>query len=474
MSFTTRSTAKLGLIVGNRGFFPGHLAAEGREDMLRVLNAAGVEVVALTRQDSKYGAVETFEEAKRCADLFRQHRDSLDGVIVTLPNFGDERAIADTLRRSGLQVPVLIQATPDSAGKMTIADRRDSFCGKMSACNNLMQYGIPYSLTTLHTEAPDSAEFAIDLPWFLGVCRVVRGLRNLRIGSIGARPQAFNTVRYSEKILETAGISVITIDLSEILGRIEKMKDDDPAGQAKLRAIQAYVSTKDVPASSLMKMAKLGAVVDGWMKETDTAISAVQCWTSLEEYFGVVPCTVMSMMSNELMSSACEVDIAGVVGMHALRLASDTPSALLDWNNNYGDDPNKAVCFHCSNLPKHFFADVRMDYQEIIAGTVGKLNTFGTCVGRVKSGPMSYCRFSTDDRAGRVRGYIGEGRFTEDPLVTFGGAGVVEIPKLQELLRFICERGFEHHTAANLAPVSNIVYEATAKYLNWDMYWHKA
>jgi len=474
MSATNKTTAKLGLIVGNRGFFPGHLAAEGREDMLRVLNAAGVEVVALGTQDSKFGAVETFEEAKRCADLFRQHRDTIEGVVVTLPNFGDERAIADTLRRSGLQVPVLIQATPDSAGKMTIADRRDSFCGKMSACNNLMQYGIPYSLTTLHTEAPDSAEFAKDLEWFLGVCRVVRGLRNLRIGSIGARPQAFNTVRYSEKILETAGVSVISIDLSEILGRIEKMKDDDPAGQAKLKAIQAYVSTKDVPATSLMKMAKLGAVVDGWMKETDTAISAVQCWTSLEEYFGVVPCTVMSMMSNDLMSSACEVDIAGVVGMHALRLASGTPSALLDWNNNYGDDPNKAVCFHCSNLPKHFFVDFRMDYQEIIAGTVGKLNTFGTVIGRVKSGPMSYCRISTDDNAGRVRGYVGDGRFTDDSLITFGGSGVVEIPRLQDLLRFICERGYEHHTAANLAPVSGIVYEATTKYLNWDMYWHKA
>ena len=474
MGTSTKQTAKLGLIVGNRGFFPDHLAAEGREDMLRVLTKSGVEVVALTPEESKFGAVETFEEAKRCADLFRKHRDTLDGVIVTLPNFGDERAIADTLRRSGLQVPVLIQATPDSQSKMTIRDRRDSFCGKMSACNNLMQYGIPYSLTTLHTEAPDSAEFTKDLQWFLGVTRVVRGLRNLRIGSLGARPQAFNTVRYSEKILETNGISIITLDLSEILGRIEKLKDDDPATQAKLSAINAYVSTKDVQASSLMKMAKLGAVVDGWMKETDTAISAVQCWTSLEEYFGVVPCTVMSMMSNELMSSACEVDITGVVGMHALRLASETPSALLDWNNNYGDDPNKAVCFHCSNLPKHFFADVRMDYQEIIAGTVGKLNTFGTCVGRVKSGPMSFCRISTDDNTGRVRGYVGDGQFTNDPLETFGGAGVVEIPKLQDLLRFICERGFEHHTAANLAKVSDVVYEATTKYLKWDMYWHKA
>lgn len=473
MSSINDPCMKVGLIVGNRGFFPDHLAATGREDMIRVLENTGIEVVALTPEESKFGAVETFEEAKRCAELFKRHRETIDGVIVTLPNFGDERGIADALRRSELDVPVLVQATPDSPGKMTIADRRDSFCGKMSACNNLKQYGIPFSLTTLHTEAPDSPQFAKDLVWFMGVCRVVRGLRNLRVGAIGARPAAFNTVRYSEKILEEHGISTITIDLSEILGRIARMKDEDPAAQNKLESIKKYVSTNDVPAESLMKMAKLGAVVDGWMRETDVTISAVQCWTSLEENFGVVPCTVMSMMSENLLSSACETDIAGVIGMHALRLASGTPSALLDWNNNYGDDPNKAVCFHCSNLPKHFFADVKMDFQEIIAGTVGKLNTFGTCVGRVKPSPMSFARFSTGDSTGKLRGYVGEGRFTEDPLLTFGGAGVVEIPRLQELLRYICENGFEHHVAANLSHTASMVYEATTKYLGWEVQWHK-
>jgi L-fucose isomerase-like protein len=193
----------------------------------------------------------------------------------------------------------------------------------------------------------------------------------------------------------------------------------------------------------------------------------------MEEYFGVVPCTVMSMMSNDLLSSACEVDIAGVLGMHALRLASETPSALLDWNNNYGDNPDKAVCFHCSNLPKHFFENVRMDFQEIIAGTVGKANTFGTVVGRVKAGPMSYARFSTDDLTGRIRGYVGEGEFTSDPLETFGGAGVVQIPRLQALLRYICENGFEHHVSANFSHSASAVHEAATRYLGWQVYWHQ-
>jgi L-fucose isomerase-like protein len=463
----------LGLIVGNRGFFPGHLAESGRKEMVQVLQQAGIEVVVLDAEKSGHGAIETYEEAQRCAEVFRAHSEQIDGVIVTLPNFGDERAIADTLRLSRLRVPVLVQATPDTPAKMSIAFRRDSFCGKMSACNNLRQYGIPYSLTTSHTVTPDSPEFKKDLDWFAGVCRVVRGLRDLRIGSIGARPTAFNTVRYSEKILESQGISVETLDLSEVIGRIQRMKDTDEAAQAKLRSIEKYVSTNDVPKEALLKMAKLGAVIDQWMKQTHVTISAIQCWTSIEENLGVVPCTVMSMMSDDLMSSACEVDICGVLSMHALRLASQTPSALLDWNNNYGDNPDKAVCFHCSNLPKHFLKSVKMDYQAIIAGTVGKENTFGTCVGLVKSGPMTFARFSTDDRAGHVRGYVGGGNFTDDPLETFGGAGVVEIPRMQKLLRYICENGFEHHVAANFSSVAGVVHEAAVRYLGWAMNWHE-
>ncbi len=463
----------MGLIIGNRGFFPDHLAKSGREEMINAVERAGMNCVVLNPDQSKHGAVETHDEAKRCAELFRQNADSIDGVIVSLPNFGDERAVADTLRLANLHVPVLIQATPDQDGKMTIAFRRDSFCGKMSVCNNLKQYKIPYSLTRLHTVSPDSEEFRKDLSEFAAVCRVVKGFRNLRIGAIGTRPANFNTVRFGEKILESHGISVEPVDLSEIMGRIERLPDAEACVVGKVAEIRKYVPTQGIPEVALVKMAKLGVVIEDWMRETDVQISAVQCWTSLETYFGVVPCTIMSMMSNRLMPSACEVDVCGVLGMHALQLVSGTPSALLDWNNNYGDDPDKAVCFHCSNLPKHFFNDVRMDYQEIIAGTVGKENTFGTCVGRVKAGPMSFARFSTDDYTGAVKGYVGDAEFTDDPLKTFGGAGVVHIPQLQALLHHICEHGFEHHVAANLSTSAAAVYEASTRYLGWQMYWHK-
>ena len=463
----------LGVIVGNRGFFPGHLAATGRLEMLKALEEEGIDAVIIDAAATNHGAIESRDEAKACAALFKANADRIDGIVVTLPNFGDERAIADTIRLSGLSVPVLVHATSDDPAKMLIDNRRDAFCGKMSACNVMSQYGIAYTLTSLHTQRPESPGFRADLRRFAATCRVVKGLRGARIGAVGARPAAFKTVRYSEKILERVGISVEPIDLSEIMGRIGKLADDDAAVRGKLDEMRAYVDTRGIPDVPLTKMAKFGLVLEEWMREVDVSISAVQCWTSMEEYFGVVPCTIMSMLSNANLPSACEVDVMGTISMHALTLASETPSALLDWNNNYGDDPDKAVCFHCSNLPMDFFESAKMDYQEIIAGTVGRDNTYGTVVGKVKAGAMSFARFSTDDNAGAIRGYVGEGAFTADPLTTFGGAGVAHIPNLQPLLQHICRHGFEHHVAGTFSHVADAVHEATTRYLGWDVLRHR-
>ena len=463
----------MGVIVSNRGFFPDELAKTGRDEIVQALAKAGMDAVLLSSEQSKFGTVETHQDAKRCAELFRANADRIDGVIVTLPNFGDERAVAETLRLAKLDVPVLVQASPDAAGKMTQQFRRDSFCGKISACNNLRQFGIPFSLTSEHTEALDSDLFRADLARFAATCRIVRGMKNLRMGCIGARPAAFNTVRYSEKILEANGISVETVDLSEIFGRIDRLKDADPAVTAKMDELRAYVRTA-APEKALARMAKLALVISDWMQRVDVSVSAIQCWTSMQENLGVMPCTVMSMMSNGMLSSACEADIGGTLSMHALALAGESPSALLDWNNNYGSNPDKAVCFHCSNLPKSFFAEAKMHYGEIFAATVGEENAQGTMAGLIKANPMTFARISTDDITGKMRGYVGEGHFTSDALETFGGAGVVEIPRLQELMRFICENGFEHHVAANMSSVADAVYEAGSRYLGWDMTRHTA
>lgn len=463
----------LGVIVGTRGFFPDHLCKDGREVTLQILKSLGIKAVIVEASlGTKYGAIESVEEAKACAELFRKNADKIDGILVTLPNFGDERAIANTIRWSGLKVPVLVHAWADEQDKMGIKYRRDSFCGKMSCCNNLRQYGITYSLTDLHTVDPRRDEFKADLIRFTRVCRVVRGLKNLRLGMIGARPAPFTTVRFSEKLLEASGITIESIDLSEMIHKAQKLKENSPELKAKLKEIKDYTKCAGTPPEALMRMARLGTAIDQWMAANDLAASTIQCWTALEEIYGIVPCTLMSMMSENLMSSACECDVAGLLGMHILQLASGTPSALLDWNNNYGDDPDKGVLFHCSNLPKSFFLEHEMSYQAIIAGTVGKDNACGTIVGRIKPSPFTYLRLSTDDLAGEIKGYVGEGDFTDDKLDTFGGYGVFQVPDLQELLQFICANGFEHHTATNLSEVADAVDEALNNYLDWNVYLH--
>jgi L-fucose isomerase-like protein len=458
-----------GLIVGNRGFFPDGLVQDGRKELIRVLEEAGYEVVCLGEGDTKCGSVETHDDARRCAELFSVNAKRIDGIIVTLPNFGDEQGIADTIRLSGLKVPILVHASPDDKKRMGWGHRRDSFCGKMSACNNLYQYGIPFTLTELHTVGPSDESFRRDLDRFAATCRIMRGLRNLRLGAAGARPAAFKTVRYSEKLLERSGISVETLDLSDVLGRIGRLKDDAPEVKDKLTKIAGYVPTEHVPPPALLKMAKLGAVLDAWVQSSSLSGIAVQCWTSLEENFGVVPCTVMSMMTETMCPAACEVDIAGLLAMYVLQLASVTPSAIVDWNNNYGGDPEKAVIFHCSNLPKSLFHTIRIDTHDIFAGSVGRENTYGTINGNLRGGPLTYLRLTTDEFKGTIRGYLGEGEFTEDPLSTFGGAGVVHVKNLQRVLQHACKNGFEHHVAVSQSSVSGPVLEALSTYLGWEM-----
>lgn len=466
-------SACFGVIVGNRGFFPDELARRGREEILDALSMAGFEAVCLGTEDTKHGTVETREDAKKCANLFKLNRDKIQGIIVTLPNFGDEKGVAETIRQAGLNVPVLVQATPDDPRTCRMGQRRDSFCGKMSACNNLRQYGIPFSLTRNHTVHPNTEEFREDLERFAAICRVTNGMRSVRVGAVGARPAAFNTVRFSEKILEAHGIAVEPLDLSEVFGRASRLSDDDRKVREKVASIRGYMETKGSIDLYASKMAKLGVVLDDFITACDLDVCAIQCWTSMEEYYGVVPCTIMSMMSDSLLSSACEVDVTGALGMHALRLATGTPSAILDWNNNFGDDPDKCVVFHCSNIPKHFLERSSMDYHEIIAESVGKDNAFGTVVGRIKPGALTYTRFSTDDDFGTIRTYVGEGAFVEDPLDTFGGYGVAKIPRLQELLQFICKNGFEHHVAMSLSSCADVLEEAFETYLGYDTYYHR-
>lgn len=464
--------ASLGVIVGNRDFFPDQLVTEARSDIASLFEDLGITPVWLSEADSKLGGVETHADARRCAELFRKHRDEIDGVLVCLPNFGDEKGVADTLKLAALNVPVLIQGYPDDLNQLGVSRRRDAFCGKISVCNNLVQAGIAFTLTEKHVSHPSSDSFRGDLTKFLSVCRVVNGLRGVRLGAVGARPGAFNTVRYSEKILERNGISVTTVDLSEFIAAAEKLPADDGRVTAKLDDILGYAPAPDVPREKLVQMARMGVVLSDWMQDNALDATAIQCWTSVQQNMGCNVCTLMSMMSESFMPSACEVDVTGTLTMYAMQLAASSPAALVDWNNNYGDDENKCTLFHCGNWAKSFLPDIAIATAPILGSTLGEENTYGALKGRTPAGLLTYGRVTTADCDGRIRAYVGQGELTNDQLETFGTRAVADVPNLQGLLRYICREGFEHHTVMTQSHSAAVLAEAFETYLGWQTYQH--
>jgi L-fucose isomerase-like protein len=466
-----------GIIIGTRSCFSSELARTGREELLGQIKRAGHRALVLPASETPTGAIETVRDARKCADFFNQHRAEIDGVIISLPNFGDELGIVNTLNWAKLGVPILVQACDDELDKLDTTHRRDSFCGRISVCNNLRQYGIPWTDTATHTIALNSPAFLKDIQFFAAVCRVTNGLRNARIGAIGARPAAFQTMRASEKLLQASGITVIPVDLSEILGAANKVDVSSSRARDKLAEIKGYGSVapgiKGLEAK-FEKHLRLFLAAEDWMQSNEIDAAGFQCWTSLQQNYGCAACLTMSMMSDHLIPCACEVDIAGVTAMYALVLATGNPAAIMDWNNNYAEDRNKCVAQHCGNYPKGFVGKpVQVSNLSVLGSVLGEELCFGAIDARVEPGPMTYLRFSTDDLNGRVRGYVGEGQFTADPFNMLGSIAVCAVPNLQKLMKHICRQGFEHHVSMVRSHCAHAIHEAVTTYLGWDMYTHE-
>jgi L-fucose isomerase-like protein len=463
-----------GLIVGSRGFFNAELAVSVRAKLLEILAEKGYDYVITPEDATPCGAIETREHAKLCADLFRKKADVIDGVIVVLPNFGDELGIVETLQMADLDVPVLVQACDDNLDKLGVDERRDAFCGKLSVCNNLYQYSIPFTNTSLHTYAIDGERFEADLDFFMRVCRVVNGLRNARVGAIGARPAAFQTVRFSEKLLQATGVTVVPVDLSEIIFGAQALGDDDKVVQDKLAEIRDYGRIPDrFPLEHILRQAKLSVTIDRWMEANECDASAVECWDSIQKNYGCATCLSMSMMGERLLPSACEVDVIGAVSMYALLLASGNPPGFLDWNNNYGDDRDKCINVHCSNYPAAFMGrEFEISALDVLGATLGEDRCFGAIKGQVAAGPMTFFRMSTDDPKGLIKAYLGEGHFTDDPVGIDGGPAVCKVEDLQRMMDYVCKNGFEHHVAMVRSHCADVLNEAISTYLGWDLYYH--
>ncbi|MDR1556537.1 MAG: fucose isomerase [Tannerellaceae bacterium] len=470
-----RKTMCFGVIIGTRAYFNSELARDVRRQLLKTLTDEGYSYVILPEDATPTGSssIETREDGLKCAALFRENRDRIDGIIVSLPNFGFEIGIINAISVAGLEVPVLVQACDDENDKVGLDSRRDAFCGKISVCNNLYQYGIPFTDTTLHTYSVYSALLAEDINKFAAVCRVVNGLRHARIGAIGARPAGFQTVRASEKILQASGITVVPVDLSEILEAARKIENTDPCLLRKTDEIREYATVPQEYSEKLIVQAKFGLATEQWIEANEVDAVAIQCWDSLEQHYGCAACVTMSMLGERLLPAACEVDIAGAVSMYALTLASGRPSALLDWNNNFAEDRNKCVCTHCGNFPKSFVMnDLRLGTLGVLGRTLGKVNTFGAVYGKVEQGGFTFFRISTDDTAGCIKSYAGGGMITNDPYGMDGCIAVTKVNNLQTLMKYICRNGFEHHVAMCRGDVAEVLREAVDNYLGWKLYVH--
>lgn len=460
--------SRFALYFGNRGFFPGSLMTSAREEMDRVLKSLGHETLMLDAGATRHGAVETPAEGEIYANFLKAHAGQFDGVILSLPNFGDETGAFAALRDAG--VPIFVQAYPDDLDKMAPATRRDSFCGKMSICDVFYQGGLKFTVLPPHTVAPDSAEFAANIDHFDRVCRVVNALKRMRVGAIGARTSAFKTVRIDELALERHGITMETFDLADVFNRLNSITQDSAAFKDKKHVLANYADFSTVPAANFDTLVKLGVILDNIVEENKLDAIAPRCWTEMQQVLGISPCVLLSEMNNRFITAACEVDVGNAVAMYALSKASGDVASCLDWNNNYGDDEDKCILFHCGPVPQAMMsAKGTITEHGILVNAVGEGCSFGCNVGRIAPQPFTFASMMTEE--GELKFYLGDGKFTADPIPNdfFGCAGVAQIDRLQDVLLYVASNGHRHHVSVTPGIVTDAVAEALGYYLDFDV-----
>lgn len=454
------------LCFGNRGFMPGELIIGARADMVKAVTDAGYEYIMMEEEATRYGAVETRDEGRLYADWLKKHQGEYNGVIFSMPIFVDENGAIAALQDAG--VPIFMQAYPDEIGKMDFQHRRDAYCGKFSVTDVFTQYGVPFTVMKPHVVHPLSHAFAQNLKDFAAVCRVVNGMRRFNVGCIGARTTAFKTVRFDEITLQKYGINVESFDLSELFHKVSRKEDQDPAVTAKLERLKNYTDCSGVPAKNMMALAKVSVVLDEYIKEYHLDALTLRCWNEMEEVLRICPCVLLSELNDRGIVASCEIDLCSALTMRAMNLASQESTAVLDWNNNYGDDEDKVILFHCGPVAQSLMAGkgTVTEHKMFAKGDPG--SGWGSNEGRIKPFPMTFSNCQTKD--GRLIVYASQGEFTDDIIEEgyFGCGGVARIPGLQDKLLKLARGGFKHHTSVGVGHMKEVLKEAFTTYLHYD------
>ena len=457
---------KFALFFGNRGFMPAELIAGARADMIKAVTDAGHEYIAMDENATRYGAVETREEGRLYHDWLKSHEGEYDGVILCMPIFIDENGAIAALQDAG--VPVLMQAYPDEIGKMDFKHRRDAYCGKFSVTDVFYQYKLPFTVMKPHVVHPLSEAFRQNLDDFAAICRVVKGMKRFNLGCIGARTTAFKTVRFDEVTLQRYGINVESFDLSELIFKVNAKKDDDAVVLDKMKRLESYTDFSKVPAKNKLTLAKISVVIDEYIDEYKLDAVTLRCWNEMETILRVCPCVLISELNDRGIVCSCEIDLTSAITMRAMALASEKPTACLDWNNNYGDDENKVILFHCGPVAQSLMTGKGevTEHKMFAKGDPG--SGWGTNEGRIAPFEMTFSNGFTEN--GKLKVYVSEGKFTNDPIekAFFGCGGVAQIPDLQNKLIRLAKGGFKHHTTVGVGKMKSVLLEAF-EYLGYDI-----
>lgn len=455
------------LYFANRGFMPAELIESARDDMVKAVTDAGYDYIIMDKEATRYGAVETRDEGRLYASWLKAHEGKYDGVILCMPIFADENGAITALQDCG--VPVLMQAYPDEIGKMDFKHRRDAYCGKFSVTDVFYQYNVPFTVMKPHVVHPLSDDFATNLHDFAKICNVVRGMKRFTIGCIGARTTAFKTVRFDELTMQRHGITVESFDLSELFELVKNLKDDNAKVIAKIESLKNYTNFTRVPDDKMLMLAKVAVVIDDYIETYHLDAISLRCWNEMETYLRICPCVLLSELNDRGIVASCEIDMCSAITMRALQLATDGPAACLDWNNNYGDDENKVILFHCGSTAQKLMKSKGTVTSHKMFDKTDPGSGWGTNEGRIGCFPMTYSNCKTEN--GKITIYFSEGEFTNDDIEKefFGCGGVAYIEDLQNKLIKLAKGGFKHHTTVANGHVKYILEEAFKTYLGYDV-----
>jgi len=460
----------LGFVPANRGFFSTELAAKMRTQTLEAMRKQGIEVIVPGEDQTKAGCVETLAEAELCADLFRAA--DVQGIVIGAMNFGDEQAAAWVVRQARLDVPILIFGCQEEEVLTPQTARRDSFCGLLSIGDALRQIGATYTVAHRPICYPTDASFARDVDMFVRTCRVVQGVKNARYGQVGVRPEPFWTCRFDEQKLQRLGPTTVVFDTTELIAGAKAIADDEPELQSIVKDIGAYADTSAVTETAVRKSAKLELLLKRWRQEHAIDAFAIQCWTAVQEQFGVCTCAAMSRLAEQGIPCACEADVLGTLSMHAAMLASGTPAMLADWNNLHNEDDELVNLWHCGAFPKCFAKErprIATHGVLVSCGATKAEDSEGVVEFEIAESPVTLTRV-TQDPDGQWKALVAQGRFEDNPAATFGTYGWCRIRHLDRLYRNVLARHFPHHVAAVQGHVGSALWEALGNYLGLEVY----